>query len=845
MNSMVRTWLARAVGVCFFAVLARADAPAQAPSLDEVQVTADKLDYLTSGEVYASGNVVVVYQDLTVYSDEVTYNDATGIVESPGWTRVTYKNLDVIGEKVVFNVRTRAGQFENAHAIADLGNFKHEGRWYERKWYAYARKVTKDPHENSFHMEGGKVTTCPPEYQHPLYWIEAKHVSLLPPEPDDPDSTGRIVARNGFVKLEGIPLLWLPYMTYTIREDDRQSPVQVMVGYSSRKGVFAVAALDVFRNQNLRITPHIDFYSKHGIGFGVDGSYYYRATNITTLSGNWKTFFLEDMSKQFIHGMDKKKGDEKDTPFRYRFLWEHTQTFGPGAGWLNNAKMMWDVNLLSDNDLMQDFYYDENTTHGQRDTWFDITKPIGEDNEVSLYAVKQINSFYTTYERLPELRHVFRKREILRIPALDVPVYYESKTRAGWYRFVESDDISGHTSYSLWKAWTDHKISAPKRFFGFLNFEPFMGVASEFGSVSSYKTGISPDWKWRRRVWAYSERTPPIFWQFDYNRFSRVPINVYTEQSDGGIFHMLPYGGLDMSFKLHRTYDMEGTYAGQLLRRYLSSDNEKVRHIIEPKARVIGTPGFGTDSGLAAGSDLGLRNAFQIVRNGRNADLLDFTFYHSARALTGDLFEEQTVARKYRRYRRWGFRPYEEEKMYAATHAFGFDWNASPLEWLDVEGDAVWDLDKYNRFTIANVRTHADVSWAVQRLFASPYMIRSLRGRKDEVILDFGYRYLYDQANLISAGGRVWFDDFTPLLSEKMRQKTWAREWTRGWGAGVNVRFEAKSGTLQEVEYSLYKNWKKCLDTELTYRRRDGEDTIMATFWLTAYPGAKLETGSP
>jgi len=829
--------------LCTLGVLA--DEPGGLGVPDEVQVSADILEYLTVGEVYASGNVVVVYQDVTLYADEVTYNDATKIVESPAWTRVTWRNIEVVGERVIFNLQTRAGQFENAHAIADLGNFKHEGRWYERKWYAYARKVTKDPNENAFHMEDGKATTCPPEYQHPLYWIEAKKISLLPPEESDPDSTARIVARNGFVKLEGIPLLWLPYMTYTVRPDDNQSPVQVMVGYSSKKGVFVDAYLDVFRNQNLRVTPHLGYYSEHGITFGVDGSYYYRATNITTLSGNWKTFFLEDMSKQFIHGSDEKSGDENDKHFRYRMLWEHTQTFGPGAGWLNNAKMMWDFNLLSDNDLMQDFYYDENRTHGQRDTWFDITKPIGEDNEVSLYAVKQINSFYTTYERLPELRHVFRKRRILTIPALEVPVYYESRTRAGAYHYVESDDISGHTSYSMWKAWTDHKISAPKRFFGFLNLEPFMGVAGEFGNVSTYHTGESVDWRWRKQTWAYSRRTPPVFWMFDYNRFSRVPINVYTEQDSGGMFHMLPYAGVDMSFKMNRTYDMEGTYAGQLLRRYLSSDNEKVRHIIEPKARIIGTPGFGTENGLAAGADVGMRNAFQIVRNGRNADLVDFTFYYSARALTGDLFEEQTVARKYRRYNNWGFREYEKEEMYVPNQAFGFDWNASPFEWLDIEGDAVWDMDKYNRFTRANVMTHSDVSWAVQRLFASPYMTRSLRGRKDEVILDFSYRYLYEQANLISAGGRVWFDDFTPLLSEKMQQKTWAREWTRGWGFGMNVRFEAKSGTLQEVEYSLYKNWKKCLDTELTYRRRDGEDTIMATFWLTAYPGMKLEAGSP
>jgi hypothetical protein len=87
---------------------------------------------------------------------------------------------------------------------------------------------------------------------------------------------------------------------------------------------------------------------------------------------------------------------------------------------------------------------------------------------------------------------------------------------------------------------------------------------------------------------------------------------------------------------------------------------------------------------------------------------------------------------------------------------------------------------------------------------------------------------------------RVWFDDFTPLLSEEFKQKSWARELSRGWGFGFDLRFEAMSGNLQEMEYTIFKNWKKCLDTSVSYRYREDEQSIMATFWLTAYPKTKL-----
>ncbi len=504
------------------------------------------------------------------------------------------------------------------------------------------------------------------------------------------------------------------------------------------------------------------------------------------------------------------------------------------------------VDLVSDIDLIQDYFRTDYRKNGERETFIDFTKPIGDNNEVSLYIVKQVNSFYSTYQRLPELRHVFRKSEILRIPSLDVPVYYESKSRAGYYDYSESDIMNGHTGYSLWRAWTDQKISAPKRFLGFLDFEPFLGLQSDFGYVGSRPMGESVDYWWKGAPYIYSKRTPPMYWLLDYNRYTRTPINMYGPNDEGSMFRMVPYGGADLSFKMHRTYDLEGTYAGELMRRYLSSDSEKIRHIIQPLMRGYGAAGLGTESGIAGAWDVGVRNAFQIERNGKNVDLADVTIMHSLRGLSGDLFDGPEYRDKYRFYPGIGYRMYKKDTLYTPNRAAGLNANASPFDWLDLESDVVWDMDKYNRITVANLTSHTDVSWLAQRLFASPYAPRALRGRKDEVKLDLGYRYLYqeyDKANCVTFGTHIRFDDFTPLLSENMQRKSWAREWTRGWGIGTGMRYETQSGTLQEMEYSLYKNWKKCLDTEVTARYRDGEYGIYATFWLTAYPKFKLDSG--
>ena len=230
------------------------------PEGEQAVVEALEFSYMSNTILRATGNVVMAYGDYRVYSDSVEYNTVTKILTSPGWTRVTYTApedlyeamnktsiavdnemgpfcYEILGENVIFNLENYAGQFENAHAKVDFGNFKdtEEGRWYEKKWYIYGKTLVKDPYENVLHVTDGRCTTCPPEYKSALYSFEAKDITVAVPDLNNPMEQSRVTARNCLVKFEGVPFLWLPQVTYTPSEDDNPGPGQGRLRFQERR----------------------------------------------------------------------------------------------------------------------------------------------------------------------------------------------------------------------------------------------------------------------------------------------------------------------------------------------------------------------------------------------------------------------------------------------------------------------------------------------------------------------------------------------------------------------------------------------------------------------------------
>ena len=89
---------------------------------------------------------------------------------------------------------------------------------------------------------------------------------------------------------------------------------------------------------------------------------------------------------------------------------------------------------------------------------------------LNLLAQPQLNDFFQTVERLPDV-----KLSALRQQLGVSPFFYEGENSAGYFRFRPMEG-SGTNGYAALRADTFHQLLLPQTFFGWLNVTPRVGA---------------------------------------------------------------------------------------------------------------------------------------------------------------------------------------------------------------------------------------------------------------------------------------------------------------------------------------------------------------------------------
>ena len=227
---------------------AKSTGPKASTKDSPISLTSDQATLGVEGNATLTGNVDIKQADREIKADQVQYDQKTGAIKSQGAIDYTDPLVHVTGDGGDYTpdggAEFKAAQFELRERTA--------------RGSADAMQLTA---QGIIDLKGVRFTTCPASDD--SWSIRAKDISL--------DTRNRVgTGHDAQIDFEGVPLLYLPWLSFPLGDERKSGFLFPSIGESSRSG--AQVAAPYYWN----IAPNADFtfepiiYSRRGADLGGD-----------------------------------------------------------------------------------------------------------------------------------------------------------------------------------------------------------------------------------------------------------------------------------------------------------------------------------------------------------------------------------------------------------------------------------------------------------------------------------------------------------------------------------------------------------------------------------------------
>ncbi len=687
---------------------------------------------------YADKDVVVTYGDVRLTADHLRYNTETRDVWAEGNVRLYSGGSQWAGESLYYNFDTQKTIF---------GKF----RVFSHPWYVRGEQAEKVGPK--YVVKNGMITTC--DYPEPHWSFNAKTFEFYP---DD-----KIVARGVTLRMGDVPVFYLPYISKSLKE--RRSGFEFTPGATGRFGPFLLVSYNWMLDPGFYGTLHADYRMKRGFAGGVDVKY----ADPVIGHGGLKTYVLYDTDPN----SQRVRNPFEDVPHqRYRVWWQDQTRLR------EDLTLKVDVKKQSDSRVIEDFFRSEFKREAQPISNVEVLK-YDPGYTISVLARPQMNSFFTTTERLPDIAIDIKRQQLF-----GTPVYYESELSVANLNHKYSNVLTNRWAtpddFNVTRFDWLHQVSYPQMYFGWLSVTPRLGV---------------------RETW-YSH-TP-----MSANYFGDFP--AYNRGGDSNTRMTFPMG-LETSFKMSRVYDVNDEFWNV----------HGLRHIIQPvmdfaymprpntppeelyqldttgrfsrnmrTTRLLpnDVPAFDQVDALDQMENLrvGVRNKLQTKREGRTVDFVNANIYGEFRGT-----------------------PYEGQKSLSDVY---FELESQPLSWVAFD-----------------VNSRVSTKGELREMNAA---IRFIKEREWEIA--FSRRYIEDAKDYYGVDS-----DFYSLMTHWLVTENWAVRTAHSFEADSGTLIDQEYELIRDFhdwETALRFRY-------LQYPSRSGEYEATLLFRLKAFPdmGVDLE----
>lgn len=419
---------------------------------------------MASGRTVATNGVIIRYGTNTILvARQVTFDQNTGLAIAEGNVSLLNEGRYWRSERLEYNFKT--GDVKAEQFRVGIPPF-----------YAEGAGLSASPSNRVYTASGARITTD--NVSDPAYTIRARQLIIIPGK--------SIQADNATIRLGDVPIMFLP--KYTRNLDRGANQFYLTPGYRSVFGPYLLGSYHWSINTNLTGAFNLDYRWKRGAGFGPELGY-----DLGTWGqGRFYYYYAHDLEP----GEDLDGNPIRDD--RYRVKFSHQTSIQTNL----TAKVL--VQKQSDTRVNRDFFESEYRDDPQPKSFVEVEQRWSNFN-LDVLAQPQLNEFFQTIERLPDLKLTAVRQQIGASP-----LFYEGESSAGYFSFQPPE---GSGDYAALRADTFHQVLLPSTLFGWLSVAPRVGgrfthysetdsdgIGRETQNRAVFNTGAEVSFK-ASRVW--------------------------------------------------------------------------------------------------------------------------------------------------------------------------------------------------------------------------------------------------------------------------------------------------------------------------------------------------------
>lgn len=278
-------WKRTPLAVLALIIILILPAPSAFAAEQMVRIVAGKTgSYDLKSQVFtAEGDVEVHVDDVVLYGDVLHADLVEGLVTLEGSVRVIRDGQELGGDRLVYNLETGEGTFEELSAQLTVP----DGTVY----------VTGDSvlfAGDNYTVSRAAFTTCDLEESH--YRLVTREMEFVPGD--------KAIIRHVVYYEGSIPLFYWPYLVVPLSKDLEDILVSLPAfGYSEHEGYFMKSTFNYYINSRAYGNIYVDLYSRLGLGVGMRHNYR-----------------LKDLGEGFLYLWGVPTSSET----AYKGAWEHT-----------------------------------------------------------------------------------------------------------------------------------------------------------------------------------------------------------------------------------------------------------------------------------------------------------------------------------------------------------------------------------------------------------------------------------------------------------------------------------------------------------------------------------------